>query len=68
MAKKKQSYSEAIARIEEIVDIVENKSPDIDELSDLVKEGALLIKLCKEKLRNTESALTESLDQLEANY
>ncbi len=62
---KSLTYKEAMARIEEIVDIVENQEPDVDQLASLVKEGTLLISRCKEKLRNTEAELNSSLDQLE---
>jgi len=64
---KKTSYKVALARIEAIVDIVENQEPDVDELAELVKEGTKLIALCKEKLKNTESELNESLKQLDQN-
>lgn len=64
---KKTSYKVAIARIESIVDIVENQEPDVDELAELVKEGTKLVALCKEKLRKTESELNESLKQLDQN-
>ena len=64
---KKTSYKVALARIESIVDIVENQSPDVDELADLVKEGTKLVALCKEKLRKTESELNDSLKELDQN-
>jgi len=67
MTKKKITYKAALARIEAIVDIVENKDPDVDQLAELVKEGAILIAICKEKLRNTETELNDSLKQLEQN-
>ena len=67
MSKGKTTYKEALERIEEIVEIVENENPDVDELAQLVKEGASLISLCQEKLRNAEGELTKSLETLEQN-
>jgi exodeoxyribonuclease VII small subunit len=64
MTKKTISYKDALLRIEEIVDIIENQQPDIDDLSNLVKEASELIKSCKLKLKNTESELNDSLDNL----
>lgn len=65
MAKKSISYKDSLLRIEEIVDIIENQQPDIDDLSNLVKEASELIKACKLKLQNTESELNTSLENLD---
>ena len=58
------SYKEALKRINEIVDRIENEDPDIDELSNLVKEATLLITSCKAKLENTEAEIQSSLEKL----
>ena len=65
MSKKRISYKAALERIEEIVDIIENQQPDIDDLSNLVKEATLLIKDCKLRLKTTENELNTSLENLE---
>uniref|UniRef100_UPI00404736D0 exodeoxyribonuclease VII small subunit n=1 Tax=Roseivirga sp. TaxID=1964215 RepID=UPI00404736D0 len=65
MSKKSISYKEALERIEEIVDIIENQQPDIDDLSNLVKEATSLIKDCKLRLKTTENELNTSLENLE---
>ncbi len=65
MTESKIKYKEALARIEEIVDIIENQEPDVDQLSELVKEGTELISFCKDKLKNTEGELSSALDKLE---
>jgi exodeoxyribonuclease VII small subunit len=59
MKKQDISFNEAIARIEEIVKSIENGEPDIDRLSGKVKEASELIKLCKEKLRETEKKIED---------
>ncbi|MFT6053386.1 MAG: exodeoxyribonuclease VII small subunit [Roseivirga sp.] len=65
MTKKNISYKDALLRIEEIVDIIENQQPAIDDLSNLVKEASTLIKSCKVKLKNTEAELNTSLENLD---
>lgn len=58
------SYKEALERINRIVERIENNDPDIDELSNLVKEATGLIAQCKEKLENTEAEIQSSLEKL----
>jgi len=65
MSKKKLNYKDSLIRIEEIVDIIENQQPDIDDLSSLVKEATQLIKDCKLKLKSTEEELSDSLENLD---
>ena len=55
MSEEKKSYKDAIARIEEIVQIIENREPDIDDLTKLVKEATVLIDFCKKKLKIAQS-------------
>ena len=61
MENKTFSYDKAIARIEEIVDILESGEKGMDELSALVKEASLLVKQCKVKLRTTEEEINQAL-------
>ena len=51
MAKKEETYNEAIEKLRKIVAEIENGDLDVDILSEKVKEATRLIKLCKEKLR-----------------
>lgn len=57
------SYDHAINRIEEIVSILESGEKGMDELSDLVKEAATLVKNCKKKLKSTESEISKALEE-----
>ena len=50
MAKKEETYNEAIEKLRKIVAEIENGDLDVDILSEKVKEATRLIKLCKEKL------------------
>ncbi len=62
---KKESYKSALAEIEAIIEKIESDEPDIDELGDLVKKAAKLIKQCKAKLKGTEKTLNDTLEELE---
>jgi exodeoxyribonuclease VII small subunit len=65
MAKKNLSYSEAIARIEEILQQIETGELDVDELTEKVKQASELLKLCKAKLFNTEKEIEKVMKELE---
>jgi len=58
-------YSEAVKRLEEILENVDRSNVGIDELADLVKEASDLIKTCRSILTNTERNVQESLEDLE---
>ena len=62
MENKASGYDEGIQRIEEIVAILESGEKGMDELSELVKEAAMLVKNCKLKLRSTESEIAKALE------
>jgi len=63
MENKHFSYDKAIGRIEEILHVLESGEKGMDELSDLVKEAAELVKQCKGKLRKTEAEINNALHQ-----
>lgn len=65
MSSQPYSYKEALAKIEEIVNTIENEEPDVDELSEMVHNALTLIKTCKNKLKNTEAALDKALKELD---
>lgn len=65
MSNSQQKYKDALNKIKEIVDKIENEEPDVDELSNLVKKALGLIKVCKDKLRNTEADLENALKEFE---
>lgn len=64
-AKKKPTYSEAAARLEEILKTIEEGEVDIDELSGLVKEAAGLVTLCREKIHAADVQVKTITEQLE---
>ncbi|GAB3233833.1 exodeoxyribonuclease VII small subunit [Algoriphagus aestuariicola] len=57
---KEQSYAESMARLESILNQLEEGNKSVDELSDLVKEAAELVKHCRAKLRATESDIQQA--------
>jgi exodeoxyribonuclease VII small subunit len=65
MSAKKMTYNEAIAEVEEILDNIENEELDVDELAEKVKRVAFLLKLCKEKLQNTNDQVEQILKEME---
>jgi len=61
---KELKYSEAMTELEEIVSVIENDSPDPDELIVKVKRAAELIQFCRKRLLNTESEINTVLSKL----
>ncbi len=69
MERNELSYSQAVARLEEILERIEKGQVDIDELSSLVAEAAELVSLCRAKLTQAEmqvKRITERLEREEA--
>lgn len=64
MAKKKLTYNEAMAEIEQVIEEIENDELDVDILSTKVKRVAELIEVCKDKLYKTEQEVDEILKGL----
>jgi len=65
MSELKITYKQAFKRIEQIVSEINGDDPDVDKLSDLVKEGLELLKYCKQNLKHTEDDLKTALQDLE---
>lgn len=65
MAKKEESYNEAVEKLRKIVADIENGELDVDILSEKVKEATRLIKLCKEKLYKVDEEVKKVLEELE---
>jgi len=62
--KKEIPYTQAIEELEEIVSSIENEDVNVDELSIKVKRAAELIKICKNKLYNTEEEVNNILKDI----
>lgn len=55
-------YSEAVARLEEIMAKVQSGRIDIDELAGLLKEAQELVKFCRGKLYKVDEEVKTLLD------
>jgi len=64
--KEEIKYTEAFEELQQIVSEIEQGEISVDELSDKVKRATLLIKICKNKLTQTEENVEEILKELES--
>ncbi|MBK7886689.1 MAG: exodeoxyribonuclease VII small subunit [Bacteroidetes bacterium] len=60
----KFSYEKAKAELEEILEELERGETGVDTLAKHVKRASELIRLCREKLRSTESEVDNLLKDL----
>lgn len=65
MDKKNISYKEAVVLIEEILQQIETGELDVDQLAEKVKQASELLKLCKDKLFQTEQEIGKILNDME---
>lgn len=65
MAKKEQTYGEAMLELQEIMNRIEEEELDVDILLEEVKKAATLIKFCKDKLQKTNTEIQKILDKIE---
>ena len=63
METKKETYSEAMKRLEAIVAQIESNELDIDELAGRLQEAQRLIKYCREKLYKADAEIKKMLDE-----
>ena len=65
MAKKEQTYGEAMQELQDIMGSIENDDLDVDILLEKVKKAATLIKFCKDKQQKTNVEIQKILDEIE---
>ena len=63
MATKKETYTEAMERLEKIVASIESNELDIDQLGDNLKEAQKLIKFCRDKLYKADAEIQKMLEE-----
>ncbi len=56
-------YEDAVRELEQIVRQMENNEFDIDQLSEKLKRAQMLIRLCKDKLTQTDEEIKKILDK-----
>ncbi|QIL77350.1 exodeoxyribonuclease VII small subunit [Hymenobacter sp. HDW8] len=59
------TYRQAIEELETILRALETDTVDVDDLTARVQRSAELIRLCKQKLRNAESAIDRVFENLD---
>jgi exodeoxyribonuclease VII small subunit len=64
MARKKESYNDAITQLKQIVSEIERGELDVDILSEKVTEASRLVKVCKEKLFKADEEVQKILEDL----
>jgi exodeoxyribonuclease VII small subunit len=62
-AKKQETYSQAIKRLEEIVRQIDNNELEIDQLSEKIKEANEIILFCSEKLTKADKEIENLLKE-----
>ena len=63
MAATKETYSEAMKRLEAIVSRIESNELDIDKLGSQLQEAQQLIKFCREKLYKADEEIKKMLEE-----
>ena len=67
MAKKKETYSQAMARLETIVRQVDSNELEVDELVEKIKEANEIIAFCSEKLKKDDMEIEKMLADKQEN-
>jgi len=65
MPRKKISYNEALEELESILERIQDQELDVDDLSTNVKRASELRRLCKQKLRATETDVEKILREMD---
>lgn len=65
MAKGKITYKSAVAEIEQILELMEREELDVDEMSEKVKRVSELIRICRQKLLQTQEEVEKVLKEIE---
>lgn len=58
---KKETYGQAVEKLEKIVASLENNEIDIDELAEKLREAQALMAFCREKLANVDKEIEKIL-------
>lgn len=58
-------YKEAIEEIEMLLEKIENEELDVDDLSEKVKRISFLLKICKDRLYQTEQDVEKVFKEMD---
>ncbi|MCM8819594.1 MAG: exodeoxyribonuclease VII small subunit [Candidatus Omnitrophica bacterium] len=67
MIKKAIKYSQAIEELNSILEDLESERIDVDEVSMKIKRAIELIRLCRQKIENTELEIKNIVKEFEKN-
>ncbi|MBK6880787.1 MAG: exodeoxyribonuclease VII small subunit [Elusimicrobia bacterium] len=65
MSKKSETYAQAYAEVQKILEGLDQGDIDVDDLSEKVKRAAELIDFCQKRLRETELQVKRVMEKLE---
>jgi exodeoxyribonuclease VII small subunit len=65
MTKKAETYAQAYAEVQKILEGLDQGEIDVDDLSEKVKRAAELIDFCQKRLRETELQVKRVVEKLE---
>jgi exodeoxyribonuclease VII small subunit len=68
MSDAKKTYTEAMDRLDEILEQIDQNQVPLDELAERVVEASELLKLCKGVLTKTEAKVSGVLKELEKDF
>lgn len=63
VSKKKETYSEAMARLEKIVSLIDHNELEIDTLAEKIKEANEIIAFCSDKLTKADREIENLLSE-----
>ena len=63
VSKKKETYSEAMARLEKIVGQIDNNELEIDVLAEKIKEANGIIAFCSDELTKADKEIEKLLSE-----
>ena len=63
VSKKKETYSEAMARLEKIVGQIDNNELEIDVLAEKIKEANGIMAFCSDKLTKADKEIEKLLSE-----
>ena len=64
--KKRQTYRQAIAELEEIAEKIQQSDCKIDELKQYTSRSLELLRFCKKKLYETDEELKKMFEEIES--
>lgn len=64
----KKTYTEAIERLDEILEQIDQNQVPLDDLAARVEEASVLLKFCKDVLTRTEAKVSGVLEELEKDF